>query len=116
MKCVILAAGYATRLYPLTENYPKPLLKVGEKTILDWLIGDLRGSGKIDRFYGIVERGGIQDDLHAPGGSGIHDLRQCIDFILQDQIISGVKTGECLFDLLIRQDDIQDEIHRRTTR
>ena len=51
MKCVILAAGYATRLYPLTENYPKPLLKVGEKTILDWLIGDLRGSGKIDRFY-----------------------------------------------------------------
>ena len=37
MKCVILAAGYATRLYPLTEHFPKPLLKVGEKTILDWL-------------------------------------------------------------------------------
>ena len=37
MKCLILAAGYATRLYPLTENFPKPLLKVGEKTILDWL-------------------------------------------------------------------------------
>ena len=29
MKCLILAAGSATRLYPLTENYPKPLLKVG---------------------------------------------------------------------------------------
>ncbi len=41
MKCVILAAGYATRLYPLTENFPKPLLKVGEKTILDWLIDDI---------------------------------------------------------------------------
>lgn len=41
MKCLILAAGYATRLYPLTENFPKPLLKVGEKTILDWLIDDL---------------------------------------------------------------------------
>ena len=35
MKCLILAAGYATRLYPLTENFPKPLLKVGEKSILD---------------------------------------------------------------------------------
>ena len=25
MKCLILAAGYATRLYPLTENFPKPI-------------------------------------------------------------------------------------------
>ena len=41
MKCLILAAGYATRLYPLTENFPKPLLKVGEKSILDWLVDDL---------------------------------------------------------------------------
>ena len=41
MKCIILAAGYATRLYPLTENFPKPLLKVGGKTILDWLTDDI---------------------------------------------------------------------------
>ena len=41
MKCLILAAGYATRLYPLTENFPKPLLMVGDKTILDWLIDDI---------------------------------------------------------------------------
>ena len=41
MKCLILAAGYATRLYPLTENFPKPLLEVGGKPILDWLIEDL---------------------------------------------------------------------------
>lgn len=41
MKCIILAAGYATRLYPLTENFPKPLLPVGSRPILDWLISDL---------------------------------------------------------------------------
>ena len=41
MKCIILAAGYATRLYPLTENFPKPLLEVGGRPILDWLIGDI---------------------------------------------------------------------------
>ena len=40
MKCIVLAAGYATRLYPLTENFPKPLLKVGPKSILDWLVDD----------------------------------------------------------------------------
>ena len=42
MTGIILAAGYATRLYPLTENFPKPLLAVGGKPILDWLIEDLR--------------------------------------------------------------------------
>lgn len=35
MKCIILAAGYATRLYPLTENMPKPLLEVAGESILD---------------------------------------------------------------------------------
>ncbi len=50
MKCLILAAGYATRLYPLTENFPKPLLDVGGKTILDWLVDDLNTSGAIDEF------------------------------------------------------------------
>ena len=50
MKCLILAAGYATRLYPLTENFPKPLLKVGEKTILDHLLDDLDSTGTVDRY------------------------------------------------------------------
>lgn len=50
MKCLILAAGYATRLYPLTENFPKPLLKVGDKTIIDWLLDDMESSGVVDGF------------------------------------------------------------------
>ena len=50
MKCIILAAGYATRLYPLTENFPKPLLKVGERAILDWLIDDLSATGLVDEY------------------------------------------------------------------
>ena len=50
MKCLILAAGYATRLYPLTENFPKPLLKVGGRTILDWLIDDIGSAGSVDGY------------------------------------------------------------------
>ena len=50
MKCLILAAGYATRLYPLTENFPKPLLKVGDKTILDWLLDDIETSKEVDEY------------------------------------------------------------------
>jgi glucose-1-phosphate thymidylyltransferase len=50
MKCLILAAGYATHLYPLTENFPKPLLEVKGKTILDWLIDDIDTSGLVDKY------------------------------------------------------------------
>ena len=45
MTCIILAAGYATRMYPLTLNFPKPLLEVGEKKIIDWLLDDMQSSG-----------------------------------------------------------------------
>ncbi|MBR3836871.1 MAG: nucleotidyltransferase family protein [Clostridia bacterium] len=50
MKCLILAAGYATRLYPLTENFPKPLLTVGDKTILDWLVDDIDEASLVDEY------------------------------------------------------------------
>ena len=50
MKCLILAAGYATRLHPLTENFPKPLLEVAGKPILDWLIDDMNQTGLIDEY------------------------------------------------------------------
>ena len=53
MICVLLAAGYATRMYPLTLDFPKPLLDVGGKTILDWMVDDLAKSGKIERYVTI---------------------------------------------------------------
>ena len=51
MICVVLAAGYATRMYPLTKNYPKPLLPVRGKTILDWLMEDI---DQIEEIHGHV--------------------------------------------------------------
>lgn len=38
---IVIAAGYATRLYPLTEYYPKPLLAIGTDTIMSRLIDDI---------------------------------------------------------------------------
>ncbi len=38
---IVIAAGYATRLYPLTENFPKPLLSIGQNTILGRLLDDI---------------------------------------------------------------------------
>ncbi len=50
MVAVILAAGYATRMYPLTLNFPKPLLPVGTKTIIDWLSDDIASCG-VERIF-----------------------------------------------------------------
>lgn len=46
---IILAAGYATRMYPLTENFPKPLLEIGGKTILDRLMDDVDKFEEVSR-------------------------------------------------------------------
>ena len=48
MKNIIVAAGYATRLYPLTENFPKPLLQVGGSTILGRLLDDIDTLPEVD--------------------------------------------------------------------
>ena len=50
MICIVLAAGYATRMYPLTENAPKPLLHVQAKPILNWLLDDIDGIPAIEQI------------------------------------------------------------------
>lgn len=51
MKCILLCAGYATRLFPLTENFPKALLKVGEKSILDYIVAEVNNIDQVDEIY-----------------------------------------------------------------
>lgn len=48
MKAIVLAAGYATRLYPLTKDRPKPLLEVAGKTILDYIVEKMDKVTQID--------------------------------------------------------------------
>lgn len=43
MKAIILAAGYATRLYPLTLNTPKALLPIGGRPMMDYLVDGIAG-------------------------------------------------------------------------
>ena len=50
MKALILAAGYATRLYPLTKEYPKPLLKIHNRPIIEHIIKKLEGSKGLDKI------------------------------------------------------------------
>jgi glucose-1-phosphate thymidylyltransferase len=64
MKALILAAGYATRLYPLTRQYPKPLLEIKGKPIINYIVeklGSVRGLDEVyivtnNKFIGIFRR------------------------------------------------------------
>jgi glucose-1-phosphate thymidylyltransferase len=51
MKVIILAAGYATRLYPLTLTQPKPLLPVAGQPMIEYVLDNLAPIGALDRIY-----------------------------------------------------------------
>ncbi|MBT4541190.1 nucleotidyltransferase family protein [Candidatus Woesearchaeota archaeon] len=48
MKCLILAAGYSTRLYPLTENTAKQFLKIGNKYMVEHILDSIKHIEDID--------------------------------------------------------------------
>ena len=48
MKNIVIAAGYATRLGELTKNFPKPLLQIGQSTILGRMLDDIDRIPEID--------------------------------------------------------------------
>jgi glucose-1-phosphate thymidylyltransferase len=51
VKAVILAAGYATRLRPLTDDVPKHLLPVGGRPMLDWVLDRVREVEEVDQIH-----------------------------------------------------------------
>jgi glucose-1-phosphate thymidylyltransferase len=51
MHAVVLAGGYATRLWPITRHRPKMLLPVGETTVIDRILGSLESDERIEDVY-----------------------------------------------------------------
>ena len=51
MKAVLLCAGYATRLYPLTQNQPKPLLPIAGRPMIDYLLLKIEEEPSIDQVF-----------------------------------------------------------------
>ena len=120
MKVIILAAGYATRLYPLTLNQPKPLLPVAGRPMIEHVLDNLAPVADIDqvyvvtnaRFSGHFERwsqnrsvGGSGPELTIinDGTTSDSDKRGAIGdihFVLQTQNVDGdliVVAGDNLF-------------------
>jgi glucose-1-phosphate thymidylyltransferase len=74
MKAVVLAGGYATRLRPLTDDVPKPLLPVGGRPILDWILAKIGEVAEVDETHVVTNSRFASDFLAwAPPGVVIHD-------------------------------------------
>ena len=120
MKAIVLAAGYATRLYPLTETVAKPLLPVGARPMIDYLLDRIREVDAVDGVHVVTNHkfadsflrwaeghaaAGLQIDVHDDGTTSeagrlgaIGDIR----FVLEQASLEGddllVVAGDNLFD------------------
>ena len=74
MKALILAAGYATRLRPLTDDVPKMLLPLAERPMLDYLVDRLREVDDVDEIH-LVTNSRFADAFRdwAPEDVTVHD-------------------------------------------
>ncbi|MEQ9618128.1 MAG: nucleotidyltransferase family protein [Deltaproteobacteria bacterium] len=63
MIAILLCAGFATRMYPLTKNFPKPLLDVGGRPALDYLIDRIAGLRDLDSIYVVTNKRFFHDFL-----------------------------------------------------
>jgi len=61
MNALILAAGYATRLYPLTQTKAKPLLEVAGKPMIDWVLDNLAPVSDLERVYVVTNHKFVKD-------------------------------------------------------
>jgi glucose-1-phosphate thymidylyltransferase len=88
MNILILAAGYATRLYPLTLNKAKPLLEVAGKPMLEWVIDNLAPIEGIEKVY-VVTNSKFAADFQAWA-----DSYQAAHPKLSFEIINDGSTGD----------------------
>lgn len=86
MKSIILAAGYATRLYPLTKDKSKSLLEVAGKTILEHILEKLAQVDKVTEIY-LVTNNKFYDDFNKP----VSNLAVPPFYIYQEDTVSLIK-------------------------
>lgn len=110
MKVLILAAGYATRLYPLTLTQPKPLLPVSGKPMIEYVLDNIAPIGGIDRVY-VVSNAKFAG--HFQKWADVYGARAKLNFtIINDQSTDDTNKLGAIGDLhlVIQQQKIDDDL------
>lgn len=108
MKAIILVAGYATRLYPLTLNTPKALLPINNKPIIDYIVDEINTVNEIDEIYVVTNHkfAGHFEDWAKKHKEG-HRISVLDDGTLTEETRRGA-IGDILFT--IKEKNINDEM------
>lgn len=108
MKAIILAAGYATSLYPLTKNQPKPLLKVGNQTILDAIVEKMVAVEELDEIF-IVTNDKFHTHFEVWSKDATYDIKLTV---INDGTLSNEDRLGALGDIhfVIEQAQIKDDL------
>jgi len=108
VKLVVLAAGYATRLYPLTLDRPKALLPVGGRPMLEHLLDRLGGTPELDGLY-LVTNAKFADRFQAwaDGYSGPWPVTIVDDGTTDDETRLGA-IGD--LELVLRREAVDDDV------
>ena len=108
MQAVIMAGGRGTRLHPLTEHLPKPMLPVGDRPLMEIIIEQLREAGvkqvqittchkgeKIEEYFGDGKNFGVQlsyvpeqEPLGTAGGLGLLDPPKDTTLVINGDILT----------------------------
>ena len=76
MKAIVLAAGYATRLRPLTDTWAKELLPVGGRPILDWILDAIAAVDRVDEIHVVTNTHKIDAFARWADGRDVHRPRR----------------------------------------
>lgn len=108
MKVLVLTAGYATRLYPLTLNTPKPLLEVGGKKMIDRILERAASYEGVDGVF-VVTNGKFFDNFKA--WSGTSPYKDKISVINDNTFTNETRLGAIRdIELAIDQGKIADDL------
>ncbi len=108
MKAIIMAAGYAVRLYPLTKDKAKPLLPVANKPIVEYIIEKLEVFDEIDAIYVVTN-----DKFHKQFKQWAKDFsyKKTIEIINDGTLNNDDRLGAIGdMDFVIEQKNIQDDL------
>lgn len=110
MKAIILAAGFATRLYPLTKNKAKPLLEIKGKPIIDYIVEKIKEIEEINELIVVTNNKFYNDFLAWKKKKNIEETSKIK--ILNDGVNSEEEKLGAVGDLLfvIEQENIQEDI------